>query len=123
MRLVLRSGSPALARLSQEAAVIETPDLFQADREWWLAALTGIDTVVHLAWYTEPGKYLQSELNLECLSGTIELARASMQAGVRRVVGIGTCAEYDLAQACCGPIHSSTLRHSTPLVRRRRFKC
>ncbi|WP_295434387.1 NAD(P)-dependent oxidoreductase [uncultured Thiodictyon sp.] len=98
LRLVLRSGSPASAQLSQGAEVIETPDLFQEGSEWWLAALTGVDTVVHLAWYTEPGKYLQSELNLECLSGTIELARASIQAGVRRVVGIGTCAEYDLAQ-------------------------
>jgi hypothetical protein len=39
LRLVLRSGSPALARLSHEAEVIETPDLFQADPDWWRAAL------------------------------------------------------------------------------------
>ena len=69
--------------------------------------MTGIDTVVHLAWYAEPGKYLQSELNLECLTGTIEWLRACMQAGVRRLVGVGTCAEYDLAQGM--------LRIDTPL--------
>lgn len=96
MRLVLRSGSPTPMSSSQDAEVIETPDLFQVDSNWWRAALTGVDTVVHLAWYTEPGKYLQSELNLVCLSGTIELARACIQAGVRRFVGIGTCFEYDL---------------------------
>ncbi|HEX9584153.1 MAG TPA: NAD(P)-dependent oxidoreductase [Gammaproteobacteria bacterium] len=95
MRLVLRSGSPTPMNSSQDAEVIETQDLFQADSDWWRAALTGVDTVVHLAWYAEPGKNLQSDLNLVCLSGTIELARDCIQAGVRRFVGIGTC--FDLA--------------------------
>ena len=98
LRLVLRSSSPVLTQLNQETEVIATPDLFQARRDWWLDALTDVETVIHLAWYAEPGKYLHSELNLVCLSGSIELARASIQAGVRRFVGVGTCFEYDLAQ-------------------------
>ncbi|WP_295444558.1 NAD(P)-dependent oxidoreductase [uncultured Thiodictyon sp.] len=107
LRLVLRPNAGAITGLSQATEVIETPDLFQASREWWGNALSGVDTVVHLAWYTEPGKYLQSERNLTCLAGTLELARASIEAGVRRFVGVGTCAEYDLGPA--------VLRIDTPL--------
>ena len=60
--------------------------------------MDGVDTVVHVAWYAEPGKYLQSEKNLDCLMGTLEMAQACVQAGVRRFVGVGTCFEYDLSQ-------------------------
>lgn len=98
LRLVVRSGSLRFPGLTSGVEVIETLDLFQERREWWLNALSGVDTVVHLAWYAEPGEYLQSELNLECLTGTINLARACKEAEVRRFVGVGTCFEYDLAQ-------------------------
>lgn len=96
LRFVLRSGSPLRMQLGKGTEIIETPDLFQANCDWWDAALAGVDTIVHVAWYAEPPKYLQSELNLICLAGTIELARACCRVGVRRFVGIGTCFEYDL---------------------------
>lgn len=98
LRLVLRNDShrPEYSRETDE--VIDTPDLFHADQTWWTNALTNIDTVVHIAWYAEPGQYLTSTKNLDCLNGTIEMAKACIASGVRRVVGIGTCAEYDLSQ-------------------------
>lgn len=107
LRLVLRKGSQRPTDLRETDEVIETPDLFHADQAWWKEALTGIDTVIHLAWYAEPGQYLTSSKNLDCLQGTIEMAKASIETGVRRVVGIGTCAEYDLSQ--------DMLRSDTPL--------
>ena len=96
LRVVLRNGSSTSIPLHHDAQVIETPDLFQAEPSWWQSVLVGVDTVIHSAWYTEPGKYLDSDHNLTCLTGTIDLARASIQAGVRRFVGVGTCFEYDL---------------------------
>ncbi len=78
--------------------VIPTTDLFREPPEWWSEQLQGIDTVVHSAWYVESGKYLLSPKNLDCLSGTLNLARGAAQAGVRRIVGIGTCLECDLTQ-------------------------
>ncbi len=42
------------------------------------------------------GQYLQSPKNLDCLAGTLRLAEGAVEARVRRVVGIGTCFEYDL---------------------------
>jgi len=74
-----------------------TPNLFAETPEWWANVLQDIDTVIHVAWYAEPGLYLQSSMNLDCLQGTLSMAKGSVLAGVRRFVGIGTCFEYDLS--------------------------
>ncbi|WP_246777467.1 NAD(P)-dependent oxidoreductase [Rhizobium sp. BG4] len=75
----------------------ESATPFLESEEWWTKVLTGIDTVIHLAWYAEPGKYLMADENLDCLTGTITIARAAANAGVRRFIGIGTCFEYDVS--------------------------
>lgn len=103
MRLVLRTGSDRYLDLPSGVEVINTADLFRADVSWWKEVLTDVDTVIHLAWYAEPGKYLTSSINLDCLQGTIEMAKACIEADVRRFVGVGTCAEYDLRQGVLGP--------------------
>ena len=74
---------------------IYTSDLFLQSEEWLLKSLEDIDTVIHLAWYAEPKKYLSSEENLKCLAGTLNLAKAVCRSGVSRFTGVGTCAEYD----------------------------
>lgn len=76
--------------------IVKTADLFAENSEWWANNCTGVDTVIHIAWYTEPGKYLQSAVNLDCLIGTLQMAKGAVKAGVRRFIGIGTCFEYDL---------------------------
>lgn len=76
--------------------VIYTPDLFAAPDAFWTDALSGVDALVHAAWYVEPGKYLDSPKNLDCVSGTLALARGAVAAGVKHLVGIGTCMEYRL---------------------------
>lgn len=96
LRLVQRAGTASVPQ-GIHAEVVECTDLFIARAAWWRSVLTGVDTVIHLAWYTEPGEYLQSHRNLDCMNGTIVLARACIDAGVRRFVGVGTCAEYDLS--------------------------
>ena len=70
LRLVVRAGSEA--RLEQTEDVLLTQDLFAESADWWAQACAGVDTVVHAAWYAEPGKYLQSEKNLDCLLGTLQ---------------------------------------------------
>ncbi len=77
-------------------AVIETPDLFAGNEDWWAARLAGADVVIHSAWYVEPGKYLDSPKNLDCVAGTLALARGAVAAGVRHLIGVGTCMEYRL---------------------------
>jgi len=75
---------------------ISTKDMFSESVDWWADACKGVDTIVHVAWYAEPGKYLKSPKNLDCLAGTLRMAQGAVKAGVRRFVGIGTCFEYDL---------------------------
>lgn len=85
----------------------ETEDLFAESSEWWVNTCKNIDTIIHVAWYTEPGKYLSSDKNIDCLQGTLNLAKGAVDAGVRRFVGVGTCFEYDLT--------GSVLSIDTPL--------
>jgi len=97
VRPVIREGKQE--RLPRAAAIeklVVSPDIFAEGAPWWAQACRGVDTVVHAAWYAEPGQYLQSPKNRDCLSGTLRLAEGAAQAKVRRFVGIGTCFEYDL---------------------------
>ncbi len=97
LHLIVRQGKEAQVNSSSNVIkVINTKDLFAEDVAWWTQQCKGIDTVVHLAWYAEPGKYLESPKNLDCLIGSLNLAKGAAQAGVRRFVGIGTCFEYDV---------------------------
>ncbi len=77
-------------------SIYKTANIFTESSEWLKKVCTDIDIFIHLAWYAEPGLYLSSEKNLECIQGTLNLARAAKQASIRRFVGIGTCFEYDL---------------------------
>jgi dTDP-6-deoxy-L-talose 4-dehydrogenase (NAD+) len=79
-------------------SIIKTPDLFAEPASWWASACRGIDSIIHCAWYAEPNHYLQSPKNLDCLTGTLNLAHGAIKARVRRFIGIGTCFEYDLTQ-------------------------
>jgi dTDP-6-deoxy-L-talose 4-dehydrogenase (NAD+) len=94
------------------SSVVTTSDLFCEGDDWLRRACSGVDTIIHAAWYVEPGKYLLAPQNLDCLVGTLRLARAAAQAGVRRFVGIGTCFEYGFSAE---PLSTQTcLRPSTP---------
>lgn len=95
VRLVLREGreAPAVENLER---VVRTEDLFAEASEWWQQTCTGVDTVIHVAWYGDPGRDLQSVKNIDCLIGTLNLARGAIAAGARRIVGVGTCLEYEL---------------------------
>jgi nucleoside-diphosphate-sugar epimerase len=98
VRAVVREGSQGrLEPADTIEKVIATRDLFFESSRWWADVCAGVDTVIHAAWHVEPGDYLQSPKNLDCLSGTLQLAKGAGAAGVRRFVGIGTCIEYDLA--------------------------
>lgn len=53
------------------------------------------DACIHLAWYAEPGKYLDSPENLASLTSSLALLGELIRAGCPQVVMAGTCAEYD----------------------------
>jgi nucleoside-diphosphate-sugar epimerase len=95
---VVRSGKElSFNGLPNIERVISSPDIFTEDAEWWAKQSTGVDVVIHAAWYTEPGEYLRSALNTDCLIGSLNLAKGAVKAGAKRVIVIGTCFEYDLS--------------------------
>lgn len=57
--------------------------------------------LLHLAWYTEHGAYWASPLNDEWVDASVTLFEAFIAAGGRRLVGVGTCAEYDWGRGVC----------------------
>lgn len=50
---------------------------------------------VHAGWIAEPGRYLASPENVELLHGSLQLIELLAAHGCRRIVGVGTCFEYD----------------------------
>ena len=81
IRLVLREGSQSkIKNMKGIKSVITTPDLFSESSSWWEQACNGVDTVIHSAWYAEPGKYLQSDKNIDCLTGTMNLIKGAVTA-------------------------------------------
>jgi len=96
IRCIVREGKESELPVSEKLECpIITKDLFQESESWWRSALAGIHTIVHAAWYAEPGKYQLSPKNLDCLLGTLVMAKAAIAIGNNRFVGIGTCFEYE----------------------------
>lgn len=70
-----------------------TVDLLADDAPAAIAAI-GADELLHFAWYAEPGRFWRSERNLDWVRASLSLLRAFAQAGGRRAVFAGSCAEY-----------------------------
>ena len=113
VRVVVRKGKQE--QIGQSIAIekmVATFDMWSETAAWWSETCRGADIVIHVAWYAEPGKYLHSPMNRDCLEGTLRLAQGAIDAKVRRFVGIGTCFEYDLS---IGRLSVTTpLRPATP---------
>jgi nucleoside-diphosphate-sugar epimerase len=56
--------------------------------------LESFDTCIHLAWYVEPGKYLEAPQNKDWVEASLRLARTLKDSGCRRFIAAGTCFEY-----------------------------
>ena len=54
------------------------------------------DVVLHLAWFAEPGVYINSMQNLDVLAASLRLAALAASSGCKYFMGVGTCFEYDL---------------------------
>lgn len=69
--------------------------------------------LLHLAWYTAPGKFWTSTQNLRWVQASLDLLDGFTASGGRRAVMAGSCAEYDWEQGICfeetTPLSPSTL--------------
>ena len=87
-----------VGKYQQNIKVVKVENLFHEKTEFLTEILKDVEILIHLAWYAEPGKYLTSSLNIDCLTGTLNLAKAFSLVGGQRFIGVGTCFEYDIDQ-------------------------
>ncbi len=120
-------GKPLLARIAASAGEVhaiarsEAPperggvrthalDLRDPEATARVLAEVRPELLVHLAWYVEHGSFWTAPENLESTALSLQLLRAFADAGGRRAVMVGTCAEYDWSRAD-GPLQE----RSSPL--------
>lgn len=73
------------------------------------------DILLHLAWITGHGRFWNAPENLDWLASSIYLIRGFVDAGGRRVVVAGTCAEYDPAAEQKTPLPETAPCHPQTL--------
>jgi nucleoside-diphosphate-sugar epimerase len=73
-------------------------DLLDARAADALVRELGASHLLHMAWYTEHGRFWEAPENLDWVGATLTLLRAFAGAGGRRAVLAGTCAEYDWSE-------------------------
>ncbi len=90
IEVVALSRSPAAAPGAHAIAV----DLLDTGATRRVLTDVRPDTILHAAWSVEPGRFWGAGENLDWLAATVQLARAAADAGVTRIIGVGTCFEY-----------------------------
>lgn len=78
------------------------------------------DACIHLAWYAEPGKYLQDAQNIQSLTASLSLFDILIRSGCRHIVVAGTCFEYDTD---FGFLHEETPTRPASLYAAAKLSC
>jgi nucleoside-diphosphate-sugar epimerase len=74
-------------------------DLLKPGLARTLAGTIAATHLVHLAWNVTPGQFWAASDNLDWVAASLELYRGFAEAGGKRALFAGTCAEYDWGQA------------------------
>ena len=107
-RLLVAEGCEVYALVRESSNQWRIQDILPSLHLWQsdLLAFENVNTYlqeikpelcIHLAWYAVPGKYLNSQENLDSIQASINLLSQLAELGCKRFVGIGTCFEYDLS--------------------------
>jgi nucleoside-diphosphate-sugar epimerase len=92
-------GRAAVRRLRADGHEVTAPrlDLLAAgeDEIARLVAAEQATHCLHAAWYTNHADYLVAEVNRDWAAASLRLAAGFRAGGGRRLVGLGTCLEYD----------------------------
>lgn len=75
--------------------VVHQADLLDCEGHRALLESIRPSHLLHSAWYVEHGKYWDAAENALWLKASLSLVEAFCLSGGSRVVGVGTCAEYD----------------------------
>jgi nucleoside-diphosphate-sugar epimerase len=101
-------------RVDVPGVVWHDGDLLDAQVGCAIVASVRPSHLVHLAWEATPGVFWESPDNDRWLESGVALVDAFAAAGGERIVGAGTCAEYEWSDGVCDEA-------STPLVPATRY--
>ena len=87
--ITVRRDLPQTAGITAHAV-----DLLRGDDAQRLIRDIRPDIIIHTAWYVAHGRFWTAPENADWLEASTALAAYAAEAGTRRFVGIGTCAEY-----------------------------
>jgi nucleoside-diphosphate-sugar epimerase len=82
-------------RRADDGAVWHELDLLDDRPMRELVGEIAAEQLLHLAWFTEHGRFWSAPENLDWVAASVRLLRAFAETGGRRAVLAGTCAEYD----------------------------
>jgi nucleoside-diphosphate-sugar epimerase len=71
------------------------------------------EILLHLAWFATPPDYWRSPVNVRWAAASLELAQTLVAAGGRRLVGVGTCAEYQWSGSSLCVENATPIRPAT----------
>jgi protein O-GlcNAc transferase len=80
--------------------------LDQAARRGLVAAVRP-HALLHCAWVTQHGTFWTAPANLDWVAASLDLARAAAEHGARRMLFVGSCAEYDWSKPPARPWRES----------------
>jgi nucleoside-diphosphate-sugar epimerase len=80
-----------------------TADLLDPAERGRLVRTAGASHLVHLAWSTEHGRFWSHPANRSWSKASCELVEAFAEAGGKRAVMAGSCAQYDWGARATGP--------------------
>jgi nucleoside-diphosphate-sugar epimerase len=88
-------GDPACDGAACDDLIFHAADLLVPDALDAAVRAARADTLLHLAWSVPPGRFWTDLANLDWVAASLRLFRAFADQGGRRIVGVGSCAEYD----------------------------
>ncbi len=100
---------------------LERADLTESAAMRTVVAAVRPELCIHCAWFAVPGVYLQSPLNDVHRLASLNLARALAAHGCGRLLGLGTCFEYELGPAPLS--EASPLAPLTPYAQSKLATC
>jgi nucleoside-diphosphate-sugar epimerase len=118
-------STPAASGIASEALRWHSVDLMDRDRMRSVVRENAPEALLHFAWYAEHGSFWTAPENLAWVGATLDLLCEFVEAGGRRAVLAGSCAEYewgaaDICTEAGTPLRPATLygiaKHSTQLV-------
>jgi len=120
-----RHALPTLVAHGWEVHAVSSPDVAASNDVVWhqadlldqeqirrLLKRVAASHLLHLAWYIAPGRWATAPENFAWVQSSLELLRGFQREGGSRIVGAGSCLEYDWNYGYCSEVRTPCTPHT-----------